>query len=89
MRWVKVNFQTQGNNKDAKHFSYNFITENTRYVLSFTLKLIDDENKEIKFDSSEEESKTIVYKKIRKDKEKERKNKTKKKEDKIFFWIPQ
>ena len=58
-------------------------------MLSFTLKLIDDENKEIKFDSSEEESKTIVYKKIRKDKEKERKNKTKKKEHKIFFWIPQ
>ena len=49
-QWVKVNFHTQGDNRDAKHFSYNFITRNTGDVLNFMLKLIDDENKEIKFE---------------------------------------
>ena len=43
----------QGDNRDAKHFSYNFITENTRDWLNFTLKLIDEENKEIKFEDKE------------------------------------
>ena len=52
-RWVNVNFQVQGDNRDAKHFSYNFITKNTGDVLKFTLKLIDDENKEIKFKDKE------------------------------------
>ena len=42
-----------GKHKDAKHFSYNFITKNTGDVLSFTLKLIDDKNKEIKFEDKE------------------------------------
>ena len=49
-QWVKVNFHTQDDNRDAKHFSYNFITRNTGDVLNFMLKLIDDENKEIKFE---------------------------------------
>ena len=53
LRWVNVNFQAQGDNRDAKHFSYNFITKNTGDVLNFTLKLIDDENKEIKFEDKE------------------------------------
>ena len=26
-QWVNVNFQAQGNNRDAKHFSYNFTTK--------------------------------------------------------------
>ena len=43
----------QGDNRDAKNFSYNFITKNTGDVLNFTLKLIDDENKEIKFEDKE------------------------------------
>ena len=48
-----VNFQAQGDNRDAKHYSYNFITKNTGDVLNFTVKLIDDENKEIKFEEKE------------------------------------
>ena len=44
---------SQGDNRDTKHFSYNFITKNTGDVLNFTLKLIDDENKEIKFEDKE------------------------------------
>ena len=46
-QWVNVNFQAQGNNRDAKHFSYGLITKNTGDVLNFTLKLIDDENNKI------------------------------------------
>ena len=53
LQWVIVNFQEQRDNRDAKHFSYNFITKNTGDVLNFTLKLIDDENKEIKFEDKE------------------------------------
>ena len=52
-QWVNVNFQAQGNNRDAKHFSYGLITKNTGDVLNFTLKLIDDENKKIKFEDKE------------------------------------
>ena len=34
-----VNFQAQGNNRDTKHFSYNFIRKNTGDVLNFLPKL--------------------------------------------------
>ena len=50
---VNVNFQVQGDNRDAKHFSYNFIIKNTGDVLNFTLKLIDDKNKEIKYEDKD------------------------------------
>ena len=53
MQWVAINFQAQGDNREAKHFSYNFMTKNTGDVLNFMLKLIDDENKEIKFEDKE------------------------------------
>ena len=52
-RWVNVNFQAQGDNRDAKHISYNFITKNTGDELNFTLKLIQDENKETKFEEKD------------------------------------
>ena len=52
-QWVNVNFQAQSGNRDAKHFSYNFITKSTGIGLNFTLKLIDDENKTIKFEDTE------------------------------------
>ena len=52
-RGVNGNFQAQGNNNGAKHFSYNFITKNTGDVFNFMLKLIDNENKEIKFEEKE------------------------------------
>ena len=58
-QWVNVNFQAQGDNRDANHFSYNFITKNTGDVLNFTQKLIDDKNKEIKFEDKDEKI-TIV-----------------------------
>ena len=52
-QWVNINFQTQSDNRDAKHFSYNFITKNIGDVLNFMLKLIDDENKDTKFEDKE------------------------------------
>ena len=58
-QWVNVNFQAQGDNRDANHFSYNFITKNTGDVLDFTLKLIDDKNKELKLEDKDEKI-TIV-----------------------------
>ena len=48
-QWVNVNFQAQGDNRDTKHFLYNFITESMGDNLNVTLKLIDNENKETKF----------------------------------------
>ena len=50
---VNVNFQVQGDNRDSKRFSYNFITKDTGDMLNFPLKLIDDENKELKFEDKE------------------------------------
>ena len=51
--WNDINFHTKGDNRDTKHFSYNFITKNMEDVLNFMLKLIDDENREIKFGDKE------------------------------------
>ena len=59
--WVNVNFQVQGDNRDSKHFSHNFITKNTRDVLNFTLKLIDDENEEIKFEDKEKKIQILNF----------------------------
>ena len=50
---VNVNFQAQDYNRDTKNFSYNFVTKNTREVLSFMLKLINDENRETKVEDKE------------------------------------
>lgn len=50
---VNVNFQEQDYNRDTKNLSYNFVTKNTREVLSFMLKLIDDENRETKVEDKE------------------------------------
>ena len=52
-RWLNVNFHLQTNNRSAKHFSYNFSTRKTGDVLNFTLKLIDNKNKIIKFEKNE------------------------------------
>ena len=48
-RWVNVNFQSQQDNKNAKHFSYNFVKNNKGDLLNFTLKFVDTGNKIIEF----------------------------------------
>ena len=50
--WNEIK-KVQGDNRDAKHFSYNLIIKNMGDVLNFTLQLIDDENKGIKFEDKE------------------------------------
>ena len=52
-RWVNVNFQSQKDNKNARNFSYNFITNNKDDPLNFKLKLVDTDNKLIEFASGE------------------------------------
>ena len=51
-RWVNYNFQSQAECRLAKHFAYNFTTNNKGDVLNFTLKLVDTSNKIIKFTDS-------------------------------------
>ena len=48
-RWVNVNFQAQNDNRQTKHFSYEFLTKNRRDLLNFSLRLVDPDNKDIKF----------------------------------------
>ena len=48
-RWVNLNSQPQRDNKNARHFSYNFITNNKDDLLNFKSKLVDTENKLIEF----------------------------------------
>ena len=60
-QWVNGNFQAQGDNRDVKHSLYNFITKNTGDELNFTLKLIDDENEEIKFEEKEKKFPIVNY----------------------------
>ena len=52
-RWINIKLQAQGDNRNAKHVSYNFITNYTGDMLNFMLKLIDNENKEIQFEDKE------------------------------------
>ena len=51
--WVNINFQAQGNNRETKHFTYNFITKNMGGMLNCRVNLIDDENKATKFEDKE------------------------------------
>ena len=48
-RWVDVTFQEQIENKNTLHPAFSFILTNKEDVLSFSLKLVDTENKTIKF----------------------------------------
>ena len=53
MWWVNVNFQAKSDNSQAKHFANNFITKNVGDILDFTTRLIDNNNKEIEFETDE------------------------------------
>ena len=48
---------SQSDIRDSKHFPYNFITKNMGNLLNFTLKLIDNEIKEIKFEDKKKKKK--------------------------------
>ena len=53
MWWVNVNFQGKSDNRQTKHFANNFITKNVGDILDFTTRLIDNNNKEIEFETDE------------------------------------
>ena len=64
-RWVNVEFQSQGENREATHFPYNFMTKNVGDVLNFSIKLIDDKNSDIEFEAGEKKiSNSRIYDRI-------------------------
>ena len=48
-RWANISFQSQEENRQARHFLYNSLTRNKNDLLNFTVKLIDSNNKDIEF----------------------------------------
>ena len=52
-RWVKVNFQCQADNSRTKHFCNNFKTKNAGDQLQFSVKLVDENNKNFEFEDGE------------------------------------
>ena len=64
-RWVNVEFQSQGEIMEARHFPYNFMTKNAGDVLNFSIKLTDDKNTDIEFEVGEKKiSNSRVYDQI-------------------------
>ena len=60
-RWVNVNLQQQIDNRQAKHFPYDFKTKNRVDVYNFLLKFIDEKNKEIEFEGGEKKFPIINF----------------------------
>ena len=52
-KWVDITFQEQIENKNTLHPSLSFISNNKEDVLGFSLKLVDSNNKIIKFTNGE------------------------------------
>ena len=48
-KWVDITFQGQTDNKNTTHPSFSFVSSNKHDVLNFSLKLVDTNNKIIKF----------------------------------------
>ena len=60
-RWVNINFQSQKDNKNTSHFSYNLVTNNKEDLLNFRPKLVDTGNKEIEFANREKKFPIINF----------------------------
>ena len=60
-RWVNVSFQSHEENRQARHFSYNFLTKNKNDLLNFTVKLIDSNNEDIEFIDGEKKFPIINF----------------------------
>ena len=52
-KWVDITFQEQIESKNTSHTSFSFISNNKEDVLGFSLKLVDCNNKIIKFAEGE------------------------------------
>ena len=55
-KWVDIAFQEQIENKNTLHPSFSFISNNKEDVLGFSLKLVDSNNKIIKFADDEKKN---------------------------------
>ena len=53
-KWIDITFQKQTENKNNLHPSFSFVSKNKEDVLNFPLKLVDSNNKIIKFAYGEE-----------------------------------
>ena len=52
-KWVDITFEEQIENKSTSHPSFSFILNNKEDVLVFSLKLVDSNNRVIKFSDGE------------------------------------
>ena len=48
-KWIDITFQDQTDDKNTMHPSFSFVSSNKDDVLNFSLKLVDTNNKIIKF----------------------------------------
>ena len=60
--WVNVNFNSLEEVKSAGNFCFPFKTTSLSYLLSFSIYLIDDDNKPIEFVSSENKISILHFK---------------------------
>ena len=60
-KWVDITFQEQIENKNALHPSFSFISNNKKDVLGFSLKLVDSNNKIIKFADGEKKFQILEF----------------------------
>ena len=60
-RWVNAEFKSQGGNREAKHFTYNFMTKNTGEELNFSIRLIEDKNRNIEFQTREKKIPIVEF----------------------------
>ena len=59
--WVDITFQEQIENKNTLHPSFSFISNNKEDLLGFSLKLVDSNNKIIKFVDGEKKSPILEF----------------------------
>ena len=76
-KWVDITFQDQTDNKDTTHPSFSFVLINKDDVLNFSLKLVDTNNKIIKFIEGDKKFPIIEF--IIEEKQKKKQNLTRNK----------
>lgn len=60
-RWINVSFQSQVDNSQTKHSSYNFETIKVGDILNSLLDLVDKDNKNTEFEDSEKKYPIINF----------------------------
>ena len=60
--WVNISFTEQEKINDSKHLSFSFKTQSLHDLLNFSINLIGDDNKSIKFSSGEQKLTILNFK---------------------------